>query len=117
MVIFVSGGKGASRRSTKRFGLPIGVPGNAGHKFPLRGREKWRIRKENPCQRGFTLFEVVMSIVDGNVLYEKGRITTIDEKESLAFVARAAHEVNRGAAEEVIRRNTPQYRFTAEGKY
>lgn len=61
--------------------------------------------------------EVVMSIVDGNVLYENGRITTIDEEESLAFITRAAGEVNRGAAEEVIRRGTPQYRFTSEGKY
>jgi len=61
--------------------------------------------------------EVVLSMVDGRVIYENGKIITIDEKESLEFIGRAAREVNEGAAEEVMRRKTPQYRFTVDGKY
>ena len=61
--------------------------------------------------------EVVMSIIDGKVIYENGKIATIDEDELLEFVQQETEAVNEQASKEVIRRKTFQHRMTAEGKY
>lgn len=61
--------------------------------------------------------EVAMSIIDGKIIYEDGKIKTIDEEELLEFVERTAAEVNEQAAKEVIRRATFQHCLTREKKY
>ncbi|GAB4346637.1 MAG: amidohydrolase [Candidatus Abyssubacteria bacterium] len=61
--------------------------------------------------------EVAMSIIDGKVIYEDGKIQTIDEQELLGQVQTIADEVNQQAAREVIKRKTYQYRLTVQDKY
>jgi 5-methylthioadenosine/S-adenosylhomocysteine deaminase len=61
--------------------------------------------------------EVEMSIIDGKVVYEDGKITTIDEEAVLESVQRIAEEVNAQASGEVTRRRTSQQRMTTEGRY
>ncbi|RJP67935.1 MAG: amidohydrolase [Candidatus Abyssobacteria bacterium SURF_17] len=61
--------------------------------------------------------EVVMSIIDGKVVYEDGKITTLDESELLAFIQQTAEEVNEQASKEVRKRRTVQQRLTRENKY
>jgi 5-methylthioadenosine/S-adenosylhomocysteine deaminase len=61
--------------------------------------------------------EVVMSIIDGRIVYEGGRILTIDEDDLLESAQRVAEDVNERAAAEVERRKTFQHRMTVEGKY
>jgi 5-methylthioadenosine/S-adenosylhomocysteine deaminase len=61
--------------------------------------------------------EVAMSIIDGRVVYENGRITTINEDELLESVQRFTEEVNEQATREVEKRNTFQHRLTMDGKY
>ena len=61
--------------------------------------------------------EVVMSIIDGKVIYENGKIVTIEEDELLESVQRFTEDVNEQATGEVEKRNTYQFRLTQEGKY
>jgi 5-methylthioadenosine/S-adenosylhomocysteine deaminase len=61
--------------------------------------------------------EVCMTIVDGKIIYENGRITTIDEGGLLEFVQQISDEVNREASHEVKKRRTFQHRLTEDGKY
>jgi 5-methylthioadenosine/S-adenosylhomocysteine deaminase len=61
--------------------------------------------------------EVAMSMIDGKVVYEDGRINTVDEDELLESVQRVTDEVNQRAASEVKKRKTFQYRMTIEGNY
>jgi len=61
--------------------------------------------------------EVAVSIIDGKIIYENGRITTIDEQELLGFVQKVSDEVNLEASREVKKRKTFQHRLTLEGKY
>jgi 5-methylthioadenosine/S-adenosylhomocysteine deaminase len=61
--------------------------------------------------------EVAMSIIDGKVIYEDGKIQTIDEEELLKEVQATAEEVNQQASQEVLKRKTYQYQLTAQGKY
>ncbi len=61
--------------------------------------------------------EVVMSIIDGKVIYENGRIQTIDEEACLDFAQQIASEVSEQAAKEVVKRKTFQRRLTQEMKY
>jgi 5-methylthioadenosine/S-adenosylhomocysteine deaminase len=61
--------------------------------------------------------EVVMSIIDGEVVYEDGRIKTIAEEELLASVQQVSEEVSARAAVEVRGRKTFQHRLTLEGRY
>lgn len=61
--------------------------------------------------------EVEMSIIDGNVIYEKGKIATIAEDELLAFAQEITEEISEQASKEVVRRMTHQHRLTAEHKY
>jgi 5-methylthioadenosine/S-adenosylhomocysteine deaminase len=61
--------------------------------------------------------EVAMSMIDGKIVYEHGRITTIDEDELLDSAQRVTEEVNERAASEVEKRKTFQHRMTIEGKY
>jgi len=61
--------------------------------------------------------EVSMSIIDGKVIYEDGKIQTIAEDELLESVQRVSEEVSARASEEVKRRMTVQHRLTVEGKY
>jgi 5-methylthioadenosine/S-adenosylhomocysteine deaminase len=61
--------------------------------------------------------EVVMSIIDGQVVYEDGRITTIAEDELLASIQQVSEDVSARASKEVSRRKTFQHRLTLEDKY
>jgi 5-methylthioadenosine/S-adenosylhomocysteine deaminase len=61
--------------------------------------------------------EVCMTIIDGKIIYENGRITTVDEGRLLEFVQRISDEVNQEASREVKRRKTFQFRLTEDGKY
>jgi 5-methylthioadenosine/S-adenosylhomocysteine deaminase len=61
--------------------------------------------------------EVAMSIIDGEVIYEDGRITTIAEDELLDSVQRVSEEVSARASKEVKQRRTLQHRLTWEGRY
>ena len=61
--------------------------------------------------------EVVLSIIDGKIIFENGRITTIEEDALLASVQRVAQEVSANAAEQVRKRQTFQHRLTVENKY
>jgi 5-methylthioadenosine/S-adenosylhomocysteine deaminase len=61
--------------------------------------------------------EVTMSIIDGRVVYEGGRITTVEEGELLDGAQRVAEEVSARASAEVRRRKTFQHRLTIEGRY
>jgi hypothetical protein len=58
-----------------------------------------------------------MSIIDGEVVYENGRIVTIAEDELLDRVQRVSEEVSARASSEVRRRKTFQHRLTLEGRY
>jgi len=61
--------------------------------------------------------EVCLSIIDGRIIYENGKITTVDEEELLESVQREADAVNKQASREVLKRKTYQQRLTEEGKY
>jgi 5-methylthioadenosine/S-adenosylhomocysteine deaminase len=61
--------------------------------------------------------EVVMSMIDGRVIYENGRITTIAEDELLASIQQVSEDVSARAAKEVSRRKTFQHRLTLENRY
>jgi hypothetical protein len=60
---------------------------------------------------------VALSIIDGRVVYEDGRITTVAEDELLDRVQRVSEEVSARASSEVRRRKTVQHRLTLEGRY
>jgi cytosine/adenosine deaminase-related metal-dependent hydrolase len=61
--------------------------------------------------------EVAMSIIDGQVIYEDGRITTIAEDDLLASIQQVSEEVSARASKEVSSRKTLQHRLTLEHKY
>jgi 5-methylthioadenosine/S-adenosylhomocysteine deaminase len=61
--------------------------------------------------------EVCLSIIDGKIIYENGKITTIDEEDLLEFAQQETDAVNEQASREVIKRETYQYRLTEERKY
>jgi 5-methylthioadenosine/S-adenosylhomocysteine deaminase len=61
--------------------------------------------------------EVVLSIVDGKIIYENGAILTVDEKKSIAYAQESAQHVAESAASLVREKNTPQFQLTQEGKY
>ena len=61
--------------------------------------------------------EVCLSIIDGRIIYENGKITTIDEEELLESIQRETEAVNKQASREVLKRKTCQQRLTEEGKY
>jgi 5-methylthioadenosine/S-adenosylhomocysteine deaminase len=61
--------------------------------------------------------EVSMSIIDGKIVYEDGKILTIDEDEALAYAQKSAEQMSEAAAAAVKEHDTPQYRMTQEGKY
>ena len=61
--------------------------------------------------------EVAMSIIDGQVVYEDGRITTIAEAELLESIQQVSEEVSAQASKEVRRRKTFQHRLTLEDRY
>jgi 5-methylthioadenosine/S-adenosylhomocysteine deaminase len=61
--------------------------------------------------------EVAMSIIDGQVVYEDGRITTVEEDELLESIQQVSEEVSARAAKEVRRRKTFQHRLTLEDRY
>ncbi len=61
--------------------------------------------------------EVVLSIIDGKVIFEDGRITTIEEDALLASVQQISQEVSANASVEVRKRQTFQHRLTVEDKY
>ena len=61
--------------------------------------------------------EVAMSIIDGQVIYEDGRITTIAEGDLLASIQRVSEDVSARASKEVRRRKTVQHRLTLEDRY
>jgi 5-methylthioadenosine/S-adenosylhomocysteine deaminase len=61
--------------------------------------------------------EVAMSIIDGRVVYEGGRITTIEEGELLESIQQVSRDVSSRASDEVGRRKTSQHRLTLEGRY
>jgi 5-methylthioadenosine/S-adenosylhomocysteine deaminase len=61
--------------------------------------------------------EVAMSIIDGQVVYEEGRITTIAEDELLESIQRVSEEVSAQASKEVTKRKTFQHRLTLEDRY
>jgi 5-methylthioadenosine/S-adenosylhomocysteine deaminase len=61
--------------------------------------------------------EVATSIIDGRVIYEDGKIQTIEEQALLESVQEISEQVNERAAGEVERRKTFQHRLTAEGRY
>jgi 5-methylthioadenosine/S-adenosylhomocysteine deaminase len=61
--------------------------------------------------------EVVLSIIDGRIVYEDGKILTIDEDQALAAAQRNAEQMSEAAADAVREHDTPQYRMTQEGKY
>ena len=54
--------------------------------------------------------EVAMSIIDGQVVYEDGRITTIAEDELLESIQQVSEEVSAQASKEVRKRKTFQHR-------
>ena len=58
-----------------------------------------------------------MSIIDGQVVYEDGRITTISEDDLLASIQRVSEEVSGRASKEVRKRKTFQHRLTLEDRY
>ena len=58
-----------------------------------------------------------MSIIDGRVVYENGRITTIAEDELLASIQQVSEDVSARASKEVSRRKTFQHRLTLEDRY
>ncbi len=61
--------------------------------------------------------EVCMSIIDGRIVYENGKITSFDEDEAMSRVRRAAEEINGNASPGVAHIDTPQYRYTRRGLY
>jgi 5-methylthioadenosine/S-adenosylhomocysteine deaminase len=61
--------------------------------------------------------EVAMSIIDGQVIYENGQITTIAEDELLASIQQVSEDVSARASKEVSRRKTVQRRLTLEDRY
>jgi len=61
--------------------------------------------------------EVAISIIDGTVVYENGRILTINEDELTQFIQEISEEINLQAAKEVRNRMTFQHRLTLENKY
>jgi 5-methylthioadenosine/S-adenosylhomocysteine deaminase len=61
--------------------------------------------------------EVAMSVIDGQVVYEDGRITTIAEGELLESIQQVSEEVSAQASREVRRRKTFQHRLTLEDRY
>ncbi len=61
--------------------------------------------------------EVVLSIIDGRVVFESGRIRTVDETELLALAQGAAEEVSEAAGPSLEQRPTVQFRLTEAGKY
>lgn len=61
--------------------------------------------------------EVVLSIIDGQVVYEDGKITTIAEDELLDSIQRVSEEVSARASKEVRKRKTFQHRLTLEDRY
>ncbi|UCD57458.1 MAG: amidohydrolase [Candidatus Hydrogenedentota bacterium] len=61
--------------------------------------------------------EVSLSIIDGKIVYENGKILTIDEAESLAYAQKTAEEVCEAAGGLVRERNTLQFQMTQQGKY
>jgi 5-methylthioadenosine/S-adenosylhomocysteine deaminase len=61
--------------------------------------------------------EVTMSIIDGKIIYEDGKILTIDEDQALAYAQKSAEQMSEAAADAVREHDTPQYQMTREGKY
>jgi hypothetical protein len=61
--------------------------------------------------------EVTMSIVDGKIIYEDGKILTIDEDQALAYAQKSAEQMSKAAADAVREHDTPQYQMTREGRY
>lgn len=61
--------------------------------------------------------EVVLSIIDGKIIYENGEILTIDEMRSIAYAQESAQQVAESAAPMVREKNTPQFQLTKQGKY
>jgi len=55
--------------------------------------------------------------IDGEVVYEDRRITTIAEDELLESIQRASEEVSAQASKEVRKRKTFQHRLTLEDRY
>ncbi len=54
--------------------------------------------------------EVCLSIIDGKIVYEGGRITTFDEEEALDHIIKTAETVCAGALREAAERPTPPLR-------
>ena len=61
--------------------------------------------------------EVSTSIIDGRIVYENGKILTVDEAECIAYAQATAEEICEVVDAEVRKRNTPQFRMTEEDKY
>ncbi|MCP4750919.1 MAG: amidohydrolase [Proteobacteria bacterium] len=61
--------------------------------------------------------EVVLSIIDGRVVFENGKVLTIDEREVLAYAQKCGKEISRKAEESVRDRQTVPYQMTRQGKY
>jgi 5-methylthioadenosine/S-adenosylhomocysteine deaminase len=61
--------------------------------------------------------EVTMSIIDGKIIYEDGKILTIDEDQALAYAQKSAEQMSKAAADAVREHDTPQYQMTREGRY
>ncbi len=61
--------------------------------------------------------EVAISVIDGQVVYEDGRITTIAEGELLESIQQVSEEVSTQASKEVRRRKTFQHRLTLADRY
>jgi 5-methylthioadenosine/S-adenosylhomocysteine deaminase len=61
--------------------------------------------------------EVCLSIIDGRIVYEGGRITTFDEKEALDQIMKTAEIIGAGAQGEAAQRPTPPFTMTANDEY
>ena len=61
--------------------------------------------------------EVSLSIIDGKIVYENGKILTVDEAECIAYAQQTAEEICEVVDAEVRKRRTMQFRLTEEGKY
>ncbi len=61
--------------------------------------------------------EVCLSIVDGKVVYENGRMALFDEKDAMGFIRKTAGEICLGAAREAAETRTAPFVMTENGEY
>jgi 5-methylthioadenosine/S-adenosylhomocysteine deaminase len=61
--------------------------------------------------------EVCLSIIDGKIVYENGRIMRFDERASMEFIRETADEICRCANREAAETRTAPYAMTQNGEY